>query len=75
MKFSQMPYVRPNLEELKALAQKTVSLLDKAGSAAEQADIYYAFEKAEKTTETMSAIAYIRHSIDTRDAFYTQEQD
>ncbi|MBQ2927553.1 MAG: M3 family oligoendopeptidase [Oscillospiraceae bacterium] len=75
MKFSQMPYVRPNLEELKALAQKTVSQLDTAGSAAEQADIYYTFEKAEKTTETMSAIAYIRHSIDTRDAFYTQEQD
>ena len=75
MKFSQMPYVRPDLEQLKALAQETVSQLDNAGSAAEQAEIYYAFEKAEKTVETMSAIAYIRHSIDTRDAFYTQEQD
>ena len=45
MKFSEMPYVRPNLEQLKELAQKTVAGLDNAGSAAEQADLYYAFEK------------------------------
>lgn len=75
MKFSEMPYVRPNLEQLKELAQKTVAGLDNAGSAAEQADLYYAFEKAEKAVETMGTIAYIRHSIDTRDEFYTQEQD
>ena len=69
MKFSEMPYVRPNLEQLKELAQKTVAGLDNAGSAAEQADLYYAFEKAEKAVETMGTIAYIRHSIDTRDEF------
>lgn len=75
MKFSEMSYVRPDLEQLKNLAQQTVSELDSAGSAARQAEIYYAYEAAEKTVETMSAMAYIRHSIDTRDEFYTQEQD
>ena len=75
MKFSEMPYVRPDLEQLKALAQQTVAGLDNAASAAQQADLFYIYEKAEKTVETMSAIAYIRHSIDTRDEFYTQEQD
>lgn len=75
MKFTEMPYVRPDLEQLKALAQQTVAGLDNAASAAEQAEYYYAFEAAEKTVETMSALAFIRHSIDTRDEFYTQEQD
>jgi len=75
MKFSEMPYIRPDLEQLTELTQQTVAGLDKASSAREQAEVYYTFEKAEKTVETMSAIAYIRHSIDTRDAFYTQEQD
>ena len=75
MKFSQMPYVRPDLEYLKSLAEQTVSDLKSADSAARQAEVYSVYEKAEKTVETMSAIAYIRHSIDTRDEFYTQEQD
>ena len=75
MKFSEMPYSRPDLEQLKALARQTVEGLDQAGSAREQAELYYAFEKAEKTVETMGAIAYIHHSIDTRDEFYTREQD
>ena len=75
MKFSEMPYSRPDLEQLKTLARQTVEGLDKAGSAQEQAALYYAFEKAEKTVETMGAIAYIHHSIDTRDEFYTREQD
>ena len=75
MKFSEMPYIRPDLSQLKALAQQTVDRMDHADSAEQLADIYYTYEKAEKTVETMSTIAYIRHSIDTRDEFYTQEQD
>ena len=70
-----MPYIRPDLSQLKALAQQTVDRMDHADSAEQLADIYYTYEKAEKTVETMSTIAYIRHSIDTRDEFYTQEQD
>ena len=75
VKFSEMPYIRPDPEQLKVLAQQTVAGLDNAASATQQADLYYTYEKAEKNLETMSTIAYIRHSIDTRDEFYTQEQD
>lgn len=75
MKFSEMPYVRPDLEQLKTLAQQTVAGLNNAGSAAEQAEHYRAFETAEKNVETMSALVFIRHSIDTQDEFYTREQD
>ena len=75
VKFSEMPYIRPDPEQLKVLAQQTVAGLDNAASATQQADLYYTYEKAEKNLETMSTIAYIRHSIDTQDEFYTQEQD
>lgn len=75
MKFSEMQYVRPDLELLKALTDRTVEALKGAKSAQEQMEAYYEFEKAYKTVETMANIAYIRHTIDTRDEFYTQEQD
>ena len=75
MKFSQMPYTRPDLEQLKALVQQTVSGLDSAASAAEQAELYRTYEKAEKNVETMTTLVFIRHYIDTRDEFYIQEQD
>ena len=75
MKFSEMIYVRPDMEALQAKTEETVKRLAEAANAQEQLDAYYAFEKAAKTAETMGTIAYIRHSIDTRDAFYEQEQD
>ena len=75
MKFSEMQYVRPDLDALKALTERTVEALAGAKSADEQLEAYYGFEKASKTVETMANIAYIRHTIDTRDEFYTQEQD
>ena len=43
-----MPYIRPDLEQLKVLAQQTVAGLDNATSAAQQADLFYIYEKAEK---------------------------
>ena len=75
MKFSEMPYVRPDIEALKQQAAETVEKLDGAKSAQEQLDVYYAFEKASNTVNTMGTIAYIRHTINTKDEFYTQEQD
>lgn len=75
MKFSEMTYARPDMDNLKAVAEQTVAKLEQAESVQQQLDAYYTFEKAAKTAETMGTIAYIRHSIDTRDGFYEQEQD
>lgn len=74
MKFSEMPYARPDLEALRALAAETVTKLDGAETAREQLDAYAVWEKAVNTVETMSTLAYVRHTIDTRDEFYDQEQ-
>ena len=75
MKFSEMPYTRPDIEALKAVAAEVVAKLDNAKTAREQIDAYYAFETASKTAETQGTIAYIRHTINTKDEFYAAEQD
>lgn len=75
MKFSEMPYVRPDIDALKEKAAQVVASLEAASSAREQAEIYYDFEECLKHVETMGTLAYIRHTINTKDEFYTQEQD
>ena len=75
MKFSEMPYTRPDIAALKQLADEIVTRLDAAQSAKEQLDAFYEFEEASKQVETLGTIAYIRHTINTKDEFYTAEQD
>ena len=75
MKFSEMPYTRPDIEGLKTVAAEVVAKLDNAKTAQEQIDAYYTFEAASKTAETQGTIAYIRHTINTKDEFYAAEQD
>ena len=75
MKFSEMTYTRPDIESLKKAAQNAAEALAKAASAEEQIAIYRAFEKESNTVETMATLAYIRHTINTKDEFYEKEQD
>ena len=75
MKFSEMPYVRPDLNAFRTLVTETVEKLNNAQTAAQQLEAYRAYETAYCTLETAASIASIRHTIDTRDEFYTAEQD
>ena len=75
MKFPQMPYRRPDLA---AIEEKTAGILRRisaAASAEEQARAYLDFEALERETATACTLASIRHTIDTRDSFYDQEND
>ena len=75
MKFSEMPYSRPDPEALKTLLSALTDTLLKAKSF-EEADA--AFREAEALTahvETEGTLCYIRHSVNTEDEFYTAEQD
>ena len=74
MKFSQMPYVRPDLEALKAKTAEVVAKLEGAQNADEAVAALWDFDKAVTEAYTMGSIAYVRHTIDTRDAFYDGEQ-
>ena len=75
MNFKDMPYTRPNLDELKALTADTLAKLSAATSAQQQAAAYLAFDKATDDVMTNLALASVRHTIDTQDQFYDQEND
>ncbi len=73
MKFSEMPYERPNLEKLAAVAEQAAAAIKGAESAEEQIAAYDEFETAAKHIYTLSTIASIRHSVNTKDAYYDEE--
>ena len=75
MKFSEMPYTRPDLDVLRRAAETAVAALDSATSAQAQLEAYRAYETAAATAQTMCSLCEIRHTIDTRDPFYEAEQD
>ncbi len=73
MKFSEMPYTRPDPEKVKKQLQDLTERLDRAQSYEEARAIFLEKEEKEKHVDTMGTLAYVRHSIDTRDAFYDAE--
>ena len=75
MKFSEMPYTRPDTEAVIREIQALTERLKNAGSYEEARAVFLEYEEKSKTVETAATLAYIRHSIDTRDAFYKEEND
>ena len=75
MKFSEMPYSRPDMEALADATTHTLEALKAAPNAAGQIAAYDAYEKKMQTAGTMQQIAYIRHTINTKDEFYNAEND
>ena len=75
MKFSEMPYVRPDAEKVKKDLQDLTERLRNAKSYEEAHDVFLEKEKKEKYVDTMGTLAYVRHSIDTRDEFYDGEME
>ena len=73
MKFSEMPYERPDLEALKVQYSELTRRLESAGSYAEAKAVFLEKEELEKHVDTLGTLAHVRHSIDTRDAFYDEE--
>lgn len=75
MDFTQVTYTRPDLAAYQQTMQKAAIAL--AQAADEQAAVAVAKETVPTVNAVMSAgmIAAIRHSIDTRDDYYTAEDD
>ena len=74
MKFSEMPYHRPDLDAVEKQYQELTARFTKSGSAREQYELILEHEKLSKEFETLSTIAYIRNSINTLDKYYEAEQ-
>ncbi|WP_036728184.1 M3 family oligoendopeptidase [Peptoniphilus mikwangii] len=73
MKFKDMPYVRPDINKVKAYFNNVKENLNKANSADEQIKIIEEFAEFKKDLETTFSIASVRHTIDTLDEFYEAE--
>jgi M3 family oligoendopeptidase len=74
MKFSQMPYERPNIEQIGEQMGKLTEAVKNAKNAKEVRDIHKRFTKIYKTQYTLTSLAYIRNSMDTKDEFYDEEK-
>lgn len=75
MKFSQMPYTRPDLSDLRGRLADLTRQFTEAGSYQEADALFRQFDKEQRHISTLSTLCRIRHTIDTRDAFYTAEND
>ena len=75
MKFSEMPYQRPDLDAAKKELSELTARLKNATDYATAKQVFLEKENASKHMETMATLASTRHSIDTRDAFYDAEEN
>ncbi|MCM1578416.1 MAG: M3 family oligoendopeptidase [Ruminococcus sp.] len=75
MKFSEMKYLRPDMDELAAKAEKAAESLGNAANAEEAAECYLLWDKAADSFATMNSLCYIRHTVNTEDEFYNAETE
>ena len=75
MKFSEMPYERPDLDKVKRELGDLTGRLKAAESYEEARAVFLEKEAAERHVDTLVTLASIRNSIDTRDEFYDGEMN
>ncbi|MEL3974128.1 M3 family oligoendopeptidase [Rossellomorea oryzaecorticis] len=75
MKFEEFTYERPNITELKTEFKNALTDFKQAATADEQVAAMKDINNIRLHFDTMQNICYIRHSIDTNDEFYKEEQD
>lgn len=74
MNFKEMPYTRPNMEEYKAKFNECLERFSNAESFEEANNLMKEINDLRGQFETSAAIVTIRHTIDTTDKFYEEEQ-
>lgn len=75
MKFQNMPYARPDIDELKGKLKALKEKIEKAQTAAEVIAAYDDVAKVSEEYSTQGSLAYVRHTINTADEFYDKEND
>ena len=73
IRFSEIQYQRPNMEELKKAVEEATRKVNTAKSFAEVREAYYAVQDKEQEADTMYTVAHVRNTIDTTGAFYDSE--
>lgn len=73
MKFSQMEYVRLDVDDIKSQITDIIQEFNNAPDYDAAKAAFIDMDKLTRHIDTMSTLAYLRHSIDTRDKFYDDE--
>ncbi|GAA0784479.1 M3 family oligoendopeptidase [Hathewaya limosa] len=74
MKFNDMPYERPNMDNYKVQFNDLLNKLKNVSNAEEATKQMEEINKLRNDFESMCALVTIRHTIDTTDKFYEDEQ-
>ncbi|MGX7109207.1 M3 family oligoendopeptidase [Facklamia miroungae] len=75
MKFNDFEYKRPDMGELRTKFKTHITEIKEAQSADEAIAAVKAIQDLQRDIETNSTLTSIRHSVDTRDKFYSDETD
>ena len=75
MKFSDIPYKRPNFEQIKEQLNISIKNLRQAKGFQEALDAIKKINSLRDQFDTARAICEIRYCEDTRDPFYSKEKD
>ena len=74
MKFSEIPYKRPDLKAMKDSIAADTKALRAAKSYAEAREVFLKHEKESGHRETLATLVSIRSSVNTKDEFYDAER-
>ena len=68
-----MPYERPDPEALKEKLRELTSRLQAANTYEKARAVFLEKDRLDRHVDTLGTLASVRHSIDTRDEFYDEE--
>ncbi|MFS0824056.1 M3 family oligoendopeptidase [Bacillus sp. 1P02SD] len=75
MNFNDFKYVRPNMDEVEQSFNVALEKFKNAATPAAQDEAMKEIIAIQRTVDTAFNICYIRHTVDTNDEFYKEEQD
>jgi M3 family oligoendopeptidase len=75
MKFNEIPYTRPVLAELENSFRGLIARFVAAETAEDQLEAMRAITSLRNETDMMAILVFLRHHLDTRDAFHIEENN
>lgn len=73
IKFSEMPYERPDIDSLKATLENAVTQLAAAKNYQDARKLFFDVQERRDAVSTLFSIAYVRNTMDTTDVYYDGE--
>jgi M3 family oligoendopeptidase len=75
MEFNEIEYQRPDVEKSKEEISRGIEAMKEAADGREQNQWITRINRLRRSYDTMENLCYIRHTIDTKDGFYDEEQE